>query len=179
MRKLIAVLISICLIVLGLAGCSSRPAPFTAEDFVTMEQLNTEGKYVARGFFESIYTYDENMFIHCFPDGYVEELGKAAGGDIFEQYKNTMNLGGTFMGSASAGYKECTVENGFDVATMRARICFATGFQYSDVGQIQIQKISVQFMNEKDARLNDFYFIVYEKGGSWYMFELFTENAGF
>ena len=83
------------------------------------------------------------------------------------------------MGSASAGYKECTVENGFDVATMRARICFATGFQYSDVGQIQIQKISVQFMNEKDARLNDFYFIVYEKGGSWYMFELFTENAGF
>lgn len=179
MRKLIAVLISICLTVMVFAGCTSKSEQFKAEDFVTLEQLNTDGKYVARGFFESIYTYDENMFNHCFPDGYAEDLNKAAGGNIFEQYKNTMNLGGTFMGSVSAGYKECTVENGFDVAAMRSKICFATGFKYGEVGQIQIQKISVQFMNEKDSRINSFYFIVYEKGGSWYMYELFTGNAGF
>ena len=179
MRKYIAVLVTICFILTVFAGCSSKEEQFTAEDFVTLEQLNTDGKYVARGFFESIYTYDENMFEQCFPDGYVKALSDAAGGNVFEQYKNTMNLGGTFMGSASAGFKECTVENGFDVATIRAKICFATGFQYNDVGQIQIQKIRVQFMNEKSSMINEFYFIVYEKGGSWYMYELFTENAGF
>ena len=141
MRKYIAVLVAICLILPVFAGCSSKEEQFTAEDFVTLEQLNTDGKYVARGFFESIYTYDENMFEQCFPDGYVKALGDAAGGNVFEQYKNTMNLGGTFMGSASAGFKDCTVENGFDVATMRSKICFATGFEYSEVGQIQIQKI--------------------------------------
>ena len=179
MRKYIAVLVVICLIVTVFPGCSAKSEAFTPEDFVTMEQLNTDGKYVARGFFESIYTYDQNMFNHCFPDGYVEALGKAAGGDIYEQYKNTMNLGGTFMGSVSAGYKDCTVENGFDVAKMRSKICFATGFEYSEVGQIQIQKIRVQFMNENSSMINEFYFIVYEKGGNWYMNELFTENAGF
>ena len=45
--------------------------------------------------------------------------------------------------------------------------------------EIQIQKIRVQFMNENSSRINEFYFLVYEKGGNWYMYELFTENAGF
>ncbi len=49
MRKIFAVLMT-CVFLLGLAGCSSNKVDFEYEDFVTVEQLNTEGRFVARGY---------------------------------------------------------------------------------------------------------------------------------
>ena len=174
MRRLIAVLISICLIVLGLAGCSSKQAPFTAEDFVTMEQLNTDSKYVARGYLEALFLNNREMFGKCFPEGYIEDMEKVIGGDVFDQFANTTVLGGDFLGSASTEYRDATVNNGYDVASLRSRICRVAACEYSDIGNIRIQKVQVLFMNSKEKKVADFYFIVYEMDGIWYMYELWS-----
>ena len=149
MRKTIAVLISICLTVMVFAGCTSKPDPFTAEDFVTMEQLNTEGRYVARGYLESLFLNNRAMFNSCFPEGYVEDLEKVAGGDVFEQFTATTAIGGDFLGAATTDHRDVTINNGYDVATFRSQICRVANCEYSDIGNIQIQKVQVLYMNSK------------------------------
>ena len=179
MRKTFAVFLSLIFVITAVAGCGSKKVDFTAEDPVTAEQLNTEGKYVARGYFESIFLYNRDMFEKCFPEGYVEELGKATGVDVFEQFKNATQMKGTFMGAANADYKDYTVENGYDAGTMRSNICRVVGCEYSDIGSIQIQNVQAMFMNEKANDVVNFYFVVYEMNGKWFMYETYTEVAGF
>ena len=51
--------------VLFITGCSSKPQAARPEQQITMEQVNTEGKYVARAFIESIFTDNKAMFDKC------------------------------------------------------------------------------------------------------------------
>ena len=172
MRKVLAVLMT-AVFLLAFAGCSGK-TNFEYEDFVTMEQLNTEGKYVARGYIESLFLGNREMFVKCFPEGYVDELGKAAGIDVFEQFASATVISGTYMGDACREYRDVTVQNGYDAATFRSRICRVAGCEYSDVGNIQIQKVQVLYKNAKAEKIADFYLTVYEIGGTWYMYELWS-----
>ena len=99
---------------------------------------------------------------------------KVIGGDVFDQFANTTVLGGDFLGSASTEYRDATVNNGYDVASLRSRICRVAACEYSDIGNIRIQKVQVLFMNSKEKKVADFYFIVYEMDGIWYMYELWS-----
>ena len=174
MRKLLAVIL-IMAIGLTLFGCSSDPAKdFVSEDLVTMEQLNTEGRYVARGYVESLFLNNRAMFNSCFPEGYVEDLEKVAGGDVFEQFTATTAIGGDFLGAATTDHRDVTINNGYDVATFRSQICRVANCEYSDIGNIQIQKVQVLYMNSKAKMIADFYLTVYEIDGTWYMYELWS-----
>ena len=173
MRKILAVLMTL-VFLLGFAGCSNNKVDFEYEDFVTEEQLNTEGRFVARGYIESLFLGNREMFNKCFPEGYVEDLGKAAGIDVFDQFAAATVISGTYMGDACREYRDVTVQNGYDVASLRSRICRVAACEYSDIGNIRIQKVQVLFMNSKEKKVADFYFIVYEMDGIWYMCELWS-----
>ena len=175
MRKVLAVLMT-AVFLLVFAGCSGK-SNFEYEDFVTMEQLNTEGKYVARGYIESLFLNNREMFNKCFPDGYVDELGKVAGVDVYEQFASATVISGTYMGDACREYRDVTIQNGYDAATFRSRICRVAGCEYSDVGNVQIQRVQVLYKNAKTEKVADFYLTVYEIGGTWYMYELWSTEG--
>ena len=114
------------------------------------------------------------MFNSCFPEGYVEDLEKVAGGDVFEQFTATTAIGGDFLGAATTDHRDVTINNGYDVATFRSQICRVANCEYSDIGNIQIQKVQVLYMNSKAKMIADFYLTVYEIDGTWYMYELWS-----
>jgi len=176
MRKILAVLMT-AVFLFVFAGCSSKSSDFEFEDFVTMEQLNTEGRYVARGYIESLFLNNREMFNKCFPEGYVEDLGKAAGVDVFEQFSSVTVISGTYIGDACREYRDVSVQNGYDAATFRSRICRVANCQYSDIGNIQIQRVQVLYKDSKVEKVADFYLTVYEIGGTWYMFELWSTEG--
>ena len=176
MRKFLAVLLTV-VFILAMPGCSSKKQKFEYEDFVTMEQLNTEGKYVARGYIESLFLNNREMFNKCFPEGYVEDLQKATGVDVYEQFSAVTVISGTYMGDACREYRDVTVQNGYDAATFRSRICRVADCEYSDIGNIQIQRVQVLYKNAKAENVADFYLTVYEINGSWYMFEMWSTEG--
>jgi len=180
MRKKFSLIAILMVFVMVLAGCGKSAATvIKAETPVSMEQVNTEGKYVARAFLESIFTDDREMFYKCYPSGYIERLGEASDVDVFEEFKNVMTVNAQVTGTAYAGSVDCTVANGYDEASMRSGICFVTGLEYSSVGKIQIQKIKVFFTNGTERVDTDFYFVVYESDGVWYLSENYRGDKKF
>lgn len=179
MRRMMAAVTAVIVLMLCFAGCGSKQSDVKIDSPVTIDQVNTESKYVARAFLESIYSDDEAMFRKCYPDGFIDSVTQAAESNIFESYKNVMNINAAVTGTIDAGYQDFCIANGFDEASMRARISFLTGLDYSDIGIIRIQKVSAVFKNSSETAVVDFYYIVYESGGSWYMLEGFKDDAGF
>ncbi len=179
MRRMMAAVTAVIVLILCFAGCGSKQSAVTIDSPVTIEQVNTESRYVARAFLESIYSDNEAMFRKCYPDGFIDNVSQAAETNIFESYKNVMKINAVVTGTIDSGYQDFCVANGFDEASMRSRISFLTGLDYSVIGIIRIQKVSVVYKNSSETAVVDFYYIVYESGGSWYMLEGFKEDAGF
>lgn len=180
MRKTISAIILLIVFTISFTGCGNKAeTAVTPESPVTVSQVNTEGKYAARAFLESIFSDDRDLFNRCYPEGFVDRLGAASNTDIFEEYKKITAINIDITGTAYAGSKDYTLNNGFDEAGTRSRICMVTGLEYSSVGKIQIQKVRVFFRNANEIANSDFYYIVYQSNGSWYVFESFTGDAGF
>ena len=173
MRKTAVCFVLITVLIFCFAGCSGKKNTTGYEDPVTLEQVNTEGRYVARGFLEAIFTDDRELFNKCYPDGFIDRVNMAAGSDIFEQYRSVADINAVISGTAYVDSRDATVENGFDAAMLRSKICMTSGFEYSEVGAIQIQKIKGFFKNDVESIDSDFYFVVYEACGNWYMFETY------
>ena len=144
-----------------------------------MEQLNTSGEYVARGYMEALFTDNRAMFDKCYPEGFMEQLGESSGDDLYSQYRSVMQINAVVNGTASTGYRDYCLANGDDEAVMRSNICLLTGFEYSSVGRIQIQKVTVFFSKGNESASADFYYVVYEANGSWYMLEGYQGETGF
>ena len=175
-RKVVSAFVAIVVLILSFTGCSGD---IKSETPVMLEQVNTEGRYAARGYLESILTGDREMFNKCYPEGFVDDLNAASGVDVFDEYAKATRINGVILGTASVGATDYTVDNGFDEAHMRARICSVMGFEYSEVGRIQVQVVRAFFKNDSESVNTDFHFVVFEKGGSWYMFESLRSEAGY
>lgn len=178
MRKVLSALTLILVFTVFITGCDSKPQELQPEQQVTMEQVNTEGKYVARAFIEALFTDNRAMFDKCYPDGFFDRID-TSGDDLYGQYRNIMKINATVNGTASTGFKDYCLANGFDEAGMRSKICLITGYEYSSIGRIQIQKVTVFFSNGVEKADTEFYYVVYEANGSWYMLEGFQGDAGF
>ena len=171
MRKLLSAMALVLVFVFVLTGCGSKAPEIPVEPQVTMEQLNTSGEYVARGFIEALFTDNRAMFDKCYPDGFFDKLGESSADDLYSQYRSVMKINAVVNGTKTSGYRDYCVANGYDEASMRSGICLLTGFEYSDVGRIQIQKVTVYFSDGTDTASADFFYVVYEHCGSWYMLE--------
>ena len=179
MRKVLSALTISLVFVLFITGCSGKPQVARPEQQITMEQVNTEGKYVARAFIESIFTDNKAMFDKCYPDGFFERINDSSESALYDQYRSVMKIDATVNGTASTGYRDYCLANGDDEAVMRSNICLLTGFEYSSVGRIQIQKVTVFFSKGNESASADFYYVVYEANGSWYMLEGYQGETGF
>ena len=179
MRRILISIVMIMVAVFFLPGCSSDNKSFKIEKPVTLKQVNSDGKYVARAFLESIFNDDREMFNKCYPDGFVDSLNNSSGSDLFSVYSQLTDINGSLSGTGYAGSKDYTIDNGFDESLMKSRICLTTGIEYSDVEKIQIQKITARFVNSVETVDSDFYFVVYKSGGNWYFLEFFKDDTGF
>ena len=180
MRKIALAMVAVMVFVMAFTGCSKEPEMVVnVEAPVTIQQVNTEGKYVARAFIESLFKDDKALFTACYPEGFVDDLNAAAGVDVYEQYRSVFQVTGTYEGTGFAGYKEYTVANGYDEGYMRSRICSVTGLEYGQIGQIQLQKIRLFVKYDTQTIDSDFYIIVYESNGSWYVLESIKNEREF
>ena len=181
MRKALALIVSVMLIIVCIPGCSKKIKDIDKPEApVTLEQVNTDGRYVARAYLESIFSDNRELFVKCYIDGFVERLEKKSGKNIFEEYKKSLtSINAKVVGTAFNDYREFTVENGFDPASMRSGISFLTGLDYSAIEQIQLQKITVFFKNGEETASSDFYYVVYKTGGKWYMLESYDGQMRF
>ena len=171
MRKTLSAVALILVFVFAFTACSSKDKGPQIEPQVTMEQVNTSGEYVARAYMESLFTDNRAMFDKCYPAGFIEQLGESSGDDLYSQYRSVLKIDAVVNGTASTGYRDYTIANGFDEAGMRSAICVLAGCEYSDVGRIQIQKVTVFFSKNTESATVDFDYVVYEMNGSWYMLE--------
>ena len=171
MRKTLSAIALILVFVFAFTACGSKTKEPQIEPQVTMEQVNTSGEYVARAYMESLFTDNRAMFDKCYPEGFLDQLGESSGDDLYSQYRSVMKIDAVVNGTASTGYRDYSIANGFDEAGMRSGISFLTGFEYSEVGRIQIQKVTVFFSKNTESVTADFYYVVYEVNGSWYMLE--------
>lgn len=179
MRKIPAVLLLFLIAVFSFAGCSKADKEIYPDSPVTYEQVNSEGEYVARAYLESLFTDNRAIFEKCYPEGFLDKLERASDADLYEQYRRVLNISLDFSGTASAGYKDYSIPSGFDEAAMRSNICLITGLDYSSVGQIRIQKVKAFFTDGKNTVDSDFYYLVYESNGSWYILESYSSDAEF
>ena len=179
MRKTTSLLVLLVAVVMLFSACSDNKKPEVRVDLpVSTEQVNTDSQYVARAYLESLFLGDEAMFDKCYPDGFIEKLEEINNVDVFERYRDTLRINGDIVGTRNDSFIEYTLANGYDEAGMKSRICHVTGFEYSDVGQIRIQKIKACFTNGVETVETDFSFYVYEVNGSWYMLEGVVGQTG-
>ena len=179
MRKTLSAIALILVLVFGFTACGSKSKDPQIEPQVTMDQVNISGEYVARAYIESLFTDNRAMFDKCYPEGFLDKLGESSGDDLYTQYRNVMKIDAVVNGTASTGYKDYTIANGYDEASMRSGICLLTGLEYSSVGRIQIQKVTVFFSKDTESATADFYYVVYELNGSWYMLEGCQKDVAF
>ena len=180
MRKITAAVLVLFIFMISLTACNNpQPANTTIETPVTVETANAEGRYVARAYIESLFWGNRALFEACYPEGFLTKLGNSAGVDIYDEYKKIFNMSGTFLGTVTLDYRDITLANGYDEAYMRSRISTVTGFGYSDVEVMQIQKVQVVFEYDSQELHTDFYVIVYKAGGSWYVLETLNSDVGF
>ena len=118
MRKALSVISLILVFVFAFTACDSKDKGPQIEPQVTMEQLNTSGEYVARGYMEALFTDNRAMFDKCYPEGFMEQLGESSGDDLYSQYRSVMQINAVVNGTASTGYRDYTIANGFDEASM-------------------------------------------------------------
>ena len=171
MRKTLSAIALVLVFVFAFTACDGKNKGPHIEPQVTMEQVNTSGEYVARAYMEALFTDNRAMFDKCYPEGFLEQLGESSGDDLYSQYRSVMKIDAVVNGTASTGYRDYTIANGFDEAGMRSAICFLAGREYSEIGRIQIQKVTVYFSKDTESASADFYYVVYEINGSWYMLE--------
>lgn len=175
MRKILIPIVVLALAVIVFTACSkdkNTRLTLMVEPPVTVEQVNADSGKVARAYLESLFFGNKEMFTKCYPDGFLEDLGKANGVDVYEQYRQALTINASLVGTADSGYTDYTIENGYDTAGVKSRIAHVTGLEYSDIGQIRSQKVTACFTNQVDTANSDFNFIVYEVSGTWYMLEM-------
>lgn len=179
MRKLISAILLASTLFLLCACDFNSVSSLDIDDPVTSEQLNTDGAYVARGFFESIFNENEDLFYRCFPADYAESL-KNSDTDLFQQYVNAMQSDSTFLGTKYRSYNIVSVDAGYDdEESIRENIATFQQQDVEDVGEMQIIKLDVYFRTGGENYNTTIYVMVYEMDGMWYFYELQNSDAEF
>lgn len=165
---------------LAFAGCDrNQITKMDVDDAVTTEDLNTSSAYVVRGFFESLFNQDRDMFEKCFPDEFIADL-KADDIDMFAQYSQSLAVSGTFAGTQYLNYNELSEEGGYDDwESFRDDISTVHGIPADQISTMHIVHVKVYFVNDGENQYIELYSIAYETEGQWYMYEIQNSDAEF
>jgi len=176
MRRLLS-LILVGVFVLSIAGCNNNVSKMDVDTPVTVNEVNSASDFVVRGFLESIFNKDRELFEKCFPEQFITD-SKNAGIDLFDQYVQKLEDDGTFVGTQYLNYNELSVEGGYsDADFYRNNIAILVGATDAEITAMHIDHIKVYFTVEGTNRYQEIYGIAYEYKGAWYMYELQNSDA--
>ena len=178
MRKLSVVLITVFVFVFVFAGCGKKETE-GPEAFITADQVHTDGQYAARAYVESLLKGDKDLFLACYPDGFIDQLNASAGVDVFEEYRKAVKFDGEFLGTRFVDYKDFIQQNGYDDQYMRSRISSVMAIPYEEIGVIRVEKISAYFKYSDEQVNTHFFVVVFEYQGSWYVIESLSGKGEF
>lgn len=165
---------------LCLASCANHGiSSLDVDKPVEIEYVNAASDLVSRGFIESVFNKDEEMFKKCFPDGYVDSL-KEDNIDLFKEYTSVLTVDGEFLGTKYKTYNDYTEESGYEEEFMRDSIFLAHNLENSKIiDQMQIVKLEVLFNVDGDNVKTEVYFLVYRVADRWFAFEMADADAEF
>lgn len=174
-KKLCSVILLAGVMLTSFAGCSDA---VRIDDPVTVNDVHMSSANVARGFIQSVFSKDETLFYACYPEGLYDEIIEE-GNDPFTEYVNVTDPGYKFYGTQFTAYNEYTEENGYDEPIMRENIAFFHDVEEDLISEIDIVKLRVYFIEDKDYVSSDVYVITYKYENSWYIYELQNSDAEF
>ena len=179
MRKTFGLILALVMI-FAVAGCNNNNvSKMDVDTPVTADQVNTASDFVVRGFLESVFTNNRDLFVKCFPESLIEETEKA-GIDLFAQYTEALEDDGKFVGTQYLNYNELSIDGGYsDAESYRADIAKLVGTTPDEIKSMHIDHIKVYFEVEGTNRYSEIYAIAYEYSGAWYMYELQNSESDF
>ena len=180
MLKRLASLVLLIMIAAFCAGCdTNKISGSDIDDPVTVTTVNTSGDRAVRGFLESIFNNNRELFNKCFPEKVISDT-TAQGIDMFEEFRSSMGTEGEFIGTQYMNYNLLSEEGGYSDAGMyRSNISEITGIPEDKIGELHIEQIKVYFNVNGTNKYTEIYAIAYESDGQWYMYELRDNDAGF
>ncbi|MBR6484765.1 MAG: hypothetical protein IKT14_07065 [Clostridiales bacterium] len=174
-KKICSVIILAGVLLTSLVSCANG---VKIDDPVTVNDVHMSSSNVARGFIQSIFSEDETLFYACYPEGLYDDLIEA-GNDPFAEYTGITDPNYKYYGTQYTAYNEYTEENGYDEAIMRENIAFFHELDESLITEMDIVKLRVYFIEDKDYVSTDVYVITYKYENSWYIYELQNADAEF
>ena len=178
-RKIFALIMAGIMAVM-MTGCNTNKV--TGGDIdapVTGEVLNTASDFVVRGFIESIFNNDRDLFEKCFPESVIANSNEL-NIDLFEQYRKSVGSEGRFLGTQYMNFNDLSKEGGYkDADSYRASISIITGIPEDQITTMHIEHIKVYFDVNGTNRYTEIYALAYESNGSWYVYELQDNEKGF
>lgn len=178
MRKLSVVLVTLMVFVMVFTGCGKKETK-GPEAFVTADQVHNDGQHAARAYVESLLKGDKDLFLVCYPDGFIDALNASAGVDVFEEYRKAVKFNGEFLGTSFVDYKDFIQQNGYDDQYMRSRISSVMAIPYEEIGVIRVEKISAYFVYDGEQVNTNFFVVVFEYQGGWYVIESLSGKGEF
>ena len=178
-KKAIGIILTAAICMSSFTACGSK-----VDDFVTINNVNQSSVNVAEGFFQSIFTGDEEMFEACYPDSfklYENEDGETVDmHEVFEEYTSYMDPSWTYVGASLSGYNDYTEEFNYDFPALQGDIAVLHHTTEDQILAAQIVKLRLNFDDEEGSRMTtDVYIIVYKTESAWYVFELQNSDAEF
>lgn len=165
--KVFVALVLICSILL----CScNRDVP---DDKVTADNINVSAQNVCRGFFQSIYDDDIELFKKCFNDHYFDGNEE----EVFEDYKNNSVSGMTFVGTKHVATRPCDENNDLDYDTVRGNISFFHNIDEEAIKDIQLVSVKIIFDDQGTTKTIEVYSIIYLAEQAWYFFSVVDVTA--
>ena len=165
---------------MSLTACGNK-----MEDPVTIDNVNQSSVNVAIGFFQSIFTGDEELFEACYPD-YFKEYENDDGEtfdmqELFDRYVEASDTSYTYLGAALSAYNDYDEAHGYDFPALQANIAMIQHTPLIDTATAaQIVKLRLNFQSDGGDRMTtDVYILVYKTDTAWYVFELQNSDAEF
>lgn len=178
-KKLMSLGIVIVLCLSLFTGCGN-----SVDEYVTVANVNQSSVNVAEGFFQAVFTGDEELFNACYPDSfklYENDDGETVDmSEVFEEYTSYMDPSWTYVGASLSGYNDYTEEYHYDFPALQEDIAVLHHTTVDQIMSAQIVKLRLNFNDESGTRMTtDVYIIVYKTDSAWYVFELQNSDAEF
>ena len=97
-KKAVGIILTAAICMSSFTACGSK-----VDEFVTINNVNQSSVNVAEGFFQSIFTGDEELFEACYPDSfklYENDEGETVDmTEVFEEYTSYMDPSWTYVGA--------------------------------------------------------------------------------
>ena len=178
-KKAVSIILTAAICVASFTACGSK-----VDEFVTIDNVNQSSVNVAEGFFQAIFTGDEELFVACYPDTfklYENDEGQTVDmSEVFEQYTTIIDPTYTYTGASLSGYNDYSEELGYDFPGIQNDIAVLHHTTPEAVLEAQIVKLRLNFDVEDGTRVTtDVYILVYKTETAGYVFELQNSDAEF